>query len=501
VRKCGVQQDRSSSLLFIFVLFAIEVIAITVVELPLNLTFYKFGFHDEGSNLTAHYLLSRGFSPTVDFGYPYGLLALVVNRALPSGPYAFQLAMLVVSLSISYALAVLVASLKLGRSAIALIIFAMPFAVMGLYGNYVHGMEAALLSNGIAQQARGKRGVALALATAAVLAKPALGYVYGLILLLAIFGHYMRSELPRSALLKTLAPAVITGIGLLTMLTVIFTVEPLMNTIISRSGMSGYRYLDYGFLHAGKTIWYYTGVRPGYYVGTVSGFYLLGTAALVLAGLVAMARIIRGDLNYCANEIVATCAALHTLFIVMMYGNSNSWQYYSYILVFGLAAATTLGAIPARTAWVFALMAAIGQKQSCTIISRLWRTTHRSPAVGDLWVLQDEDSEWEKVRRLAAGRKAVVVSWAGAAFEFAPEVVPRTALYLMPGNSSPIEIERQSTAIKQADIVILRDDLDFIDWSFKFDKIAEAVSQFHTVWKGRHFQVLERGVESRKALP
>lgn len=116
-------------------------------------------------------------------------------------------------------------------------------------------------------------------------------------------------------------------------------------------------------------------------------------------------------------------------------------------------------------------------------------------------MLQDEDSEWKKVRWLAAGRKAVVVSWAGAAFEFAPEVVPRTALYLMPGNSSSIEVERQSTAIKQADIVILRDDLDFIDWSFKFDKIAEAVSRFHTVWKGRHFQVLERGVESRKALP
>ncbi len=476
----------------LFPLFGLETLLIVVAEQPLNLTFYNFAFHDEGSNLTVHYLLSHGLRPTLDFGYPYGLFALIVNRLLPSGPYVFQFAMMVVAISISYALAVFAAALELKRSAIVLIVCAMPFAVMGLYWNYAHGLEAALLSNGIAQHARGRRGTALAFATAAVFAKPALGYVYGLILVIAILSDHRKRGLPAVAFLNEIAPAAITGIALTTILAFSFGLEPLMHTIIPWTGMAGYRYLHHGILRAGKSLWYYRGVSLGHYATSVSGFYLLGTAVLVLAGGVAMLRIVRGEPGGRSNEMVVTCAVLHAVFICALYGGVSSWEYYSYILLLGLAAAATLGTMLARVAWALAAIAVLGQKSTVSAIAYACRTTHRSPAISDLWVSPSEEDEWRQVRRLAAGRRSIVVSSAGAAFEFAPEVAPPVALYLMPGNSCPSEITRESAAIEQADLVIMPDYPGFVDWSLWFPEISAAVARLHIVWHGPHFEVLER---------
>jgi hypothetical protein len=500
---------RREMTLTLFFVFGLEVIAIAIVELPTNLSFLKFGFYDEGSSLTTHYLMTLGYRPTVDFGYPYGLLGLIVNRLLPASPAAYQIAMIFIALSIAYALASIAGALKIGSGGVALLICAMPFAVRGMYWSYSHGLEAALISNALAQQARGKRSIALALAAAAVLAKPTLAYVYGLILIVIIVANHSRARFKLSVIITELIPAAVTATLLGAIIVASFGVTPMMNSLISWRGMALYRYLNHGLLHGAMYLLYFPGVRVGYYAGTVAGFFILGTAALVAAAIIAIYKIARGIECAASLEIAMTCAILHLVFITAMFGGPTSWQYYSYILVVGLAAASCTSKFAARTVWAFALIAALGQKQSAVEIIGAWQNTHRSAALSGLWASSSEEREWLEVRRMAAAQDAVIVSSMGAGFLFAPEVQARKAVYLIPEEAVHSEIQRQADAINRAGMVIIRDDMpvmspkavQVIDWSLEIPEISAAVAPFHTSWRGQHFEVRVRDPATSASAP
>ena len=60
-------------------LFAVEVLVLTAWSTP-NERFTRFAYCDSGTDLTIQALLARGYRPTVDFGYIYGLLPLLINK-------------------------------------------------------------------------------------------------------------------------------------------------------------------------------------------------------------------------------------------------------------------------------------------------------------------------------------------------------------------------------------------------------------------------------------
>ena len=60
-------------------LFIVELLTVTLLQTP-NELFFRFGFSDSGSSLTIDVLIRRGYRPTIDFGYIYGLLPLLLNR-------------------------------------------------------------------------------------------------------------------------------------------------------------------------------------------------------------------------------------------------------------------------------------------------------------------------------------------------------------------------------------------------------------------------------------
>jgi hypothetical protein len=62
-------------------LFMAESLALALLQLPQNLSFDGFAILDQGANLKAQQLLDQGLVPTVDFGYVYGLLPLLIGRA------------------------------------------------------------------------------------------------------------------------------------------------------------------------------------------------------------------------------------------------------------------------------------------------------------------------------------------------------------------------------------------------------------------------------------
>ena len=195
---------RSQSLLALYVGGCVRggIAGSGLVQLPVGLDFSSFVFMDQGANLTVQRLLDRGRIPTIDFGYHYGLLPLLIGRLwfalLGRTPQAYAGAMLIFDLLITWGLARCAYALRAGPAGIALIILTMMATTLVSYINLAHACEATLICHAMAEHASGRRPRALAFLTACLFVKPAMAYVYGLLLVLLIVRrdgilHLMRS--------------------------------------------------------------------------------------------------------------------------------------------------------------------------------------------------------------------------------------------------------------------------------------------------------------------
>ena len=164
-------------------------VALTFLQTP-NELFFRFAFSDSGTSLTIDDLVRRGFRPTIDFGYIYGLLPLLINRVwfavLGASPGACRWAILVCNIVMAWGLARFAAAQRVGWVGVALLALAMPDLLRSSYDVLVQALEPALLVHALAEQARGRRDRALALVTAAAFVKPSMSYLFGLYLLVAI---------------------------------------------------------------------------------------------------------------------------------------------------------------------------------------------------------------------------------------------------------------------------------------------------------------------------
>lgn len=139
--------------------FVTESLALALVQLPVDLDFGSFVIMDQGANLTVQRLLDRGRIPTIDFGYHYGLLTLLIGRLwfalLGRAPETYALAMLIFDLLITWGLARCAYALRAGSAGIALIIVTMISTTLGSYINPAHACEATLICHAMAEHANG----------------------------------------------------------------------------------------------------------------------------------------------------------------------------------------------------------------------------------------------------------------------------------------------------------------------------------------------------------
>ena len=225
-----------------------------LLELPQLLNFRAYAFNDPGSNLTINYLISHGYRPVIDFGYPYGLLAIVANlvwfRAVPLTPAGYQTASIICQLGVACALARIARALALRPLQLIFLFVAIGRAVIPTYWNFAHALEAVLISFAMAEQARGARANALALTMTAVFAKPSMGMVYSALLLTLIaLDLYRRRTTGLAAWFKQIGPATIVGLSLCAILGIGFGLEVLYRTVIPLSGAAEYRALKWGFFY------------------------------------------------------------------------------------------------------------------------------------------------------------------------------------------------------------------------------------------------------------
>jgi hypothetical protein len=241
-----------------------KTLAYALFRLPTDLGFDANAFGDRGDFLSISNLVGHGSRPAIDFGYHWGLVPIMLAQAwfvlFGATPQTNEAVMVVCALLVAIGVARMAAALRLGTLGIAFLVIALPFAFPTFTVTYA--LEAALLSNALAEQAAGRRSTALALTTAACFVKPSMAYVYGFVLVVLALRDAWRSErgapsIDWRKLMRTITPATITACALILILAATYGTSVLTTTLLPRAGMSAFHSQGMGFFHgAGRDSWY-----------------------------------------------------------------------------------------------------------------------------------------------------------------------------------------------------------------------------------------------------
>jgi len=487
----------------IFILFAIEMLAIDFLKLPDIMAFDRYAFCDTGANLTLQYLISHGLTPTVDFGYHYGLLPILIGRIwftlIGRTPIAYQALMVACDLVIAWSIARITAILRFSATSLALTAITLGFAVQATYPSLAHAVEAVLLVSALAYQARGSRPSALAFTCAAVFAKPSMGYVYSLVLLIAIVGQRWRAWAKLDGWIREFAPAVATGTALILVLGIIYGPVALVRTVIPIEGLINYRAMNFGFFTgAGREFWNPHSMPWLFYLVDFSGFWIVGTLFLICSGGAAIfylaTRADDPEFEARRNEIIATCAVLHVAFVTLFFGNQWSWIYYAYFLTIGVAAAPGASAIQRRVTIALCVVGIMAWTHEFRLDRRWWNTREPDAVTAGLWASSDERDEWQRVLDSVHSRRATMLDTKGAAELMFPEFEAPVSLFLDAGLMKPDEIQRKVTQMSDAQVVVVPANI-WIEACRGIPAAPEfetALKRFEPRMKGKFFDVYQR---------
>ena len=479
-----------------FALFGVEIVLLGIVWFPLSMSLDAFGFCDWGANLTLQYLVSHGYRPTIGFGYLYGLLAVLAGQVwlglFTNTPGAYEAWVLACNLLIAVALARIAARLRFGPFGIAIMIVGIGYGVQETYLNFAHAIEAVLICQALAEQTLGNRPRALVFSSAAVLAKPSMGYVYSLLLLILIAGGIRGRESGRMrSLVHALAPAVIVFATLCAVLIFDFGFVPFLRTVLPLTGMRVYRSRHFGFFTgSGRLFWYDPAGSWFYYFGTVAGFWIFETVYLVAAAIVSARRRLTGSKPSARDELIIICALLHLTFITLFFGNRWSWSYYSYLPLIGVAAAADLGPAYRRTAAALVMVGAISWIPPALFFKHLWTTHRRAAATAGLWASPRQIKEWKRALDTVDDRRATVLDSRGAADLLFPQFGKPTSLYLVPGLTLPAEMKRRLDQIARAELLVVPLGGPPCYGTPRVPRIHALLKNFAPLWKGKFFEVL-----------
>jgi hypothetical protein len=480
-------------------LFLAEVLVLALARLPLSLSWANFAFMDEGANLAVQTLLDRGLVPTVDFGYGYGLLPLLIGRLwfglLGRTPAAYAAAMLVVDFVIAWGLARCIAAMKAGPAGVALVLVAMPWAALASYINLAHAIEATLICHALAEHASGRRSRALSLLTACLFVKPAMAYLYGLFLVLLIVRDAWKNDGVRG-ISRALAPSAATGLILVALCGCWFGIKPVIESLLPTASAAAYRYMNYGFFRGvGRRFWLPDDVWPTFYLVTPAGHYLVGSVLLAAAAVAALWRLARYAPRAGAfgDEVIACCGIMHVAFVTTFYADFMSWTYYYYVLIIGLAGLAARGGRSAVLILLFAAAALVGNKYQFSWVKGHWRTTRPIADMAGLWTSEAERDEWYQVREIVRNRRAAVLSTQGTGITvLLPGFAPSENMFIVPGLVLPVDLKRKLDQVATAEFVLVRDSTTHRKFLDLWPEFREALDGCELVHSGTKYLLFRR---------
>jgi hypothetical protein len=498
---------RRRSAFWLSLLFCTETLAYALIRLPTDLGFDANAFGDRGDFLSISYLVAHGSRPAIDFGYHWGLVPIMLAQVwfaiFGATPRANEAIMVVCALLVAVGIARMAAALRLGTLGIVLLVVALPFAFPTFTLTYA--LEAALLSNALAEQAAQRRSTALALATASCFVNPSMAYLYGFVLLLGLLWESRRPDSARGAsadwphvlrtkIVHTVTPAAITGVVLILILSAVYGPLALAKTILPLAGMAAHRNQASGFFYGvGRDFWYQPHLGLPFYLFTIVGFWIAATLWLIVAGLRAGRELLlmpraRGILR-AADEFVLTCAILHVTFVTVFFGSAVSWRYYCYVLVMGIAATSIRDLLSARIAVLLAVMALLGHVSHFAQIANEWRTTAPSPATAGMWASPAEVREWQQAQRAIGGDRALLLTAMGCGPLLSAQFEPPFANHFTPGELMPDQLPRLMRQIDGAQRIVVVISSGFGNMLVWWPDIQHALDAHELLWKGKSFAV------------
>jgi hypothetical protein len=494
-------KQRVPSHAVIFALFLGEVLLMLLMQLPGVADFQKFGFYDEGAWLHLDRLFADGARPTIDVGYSYGALPLLLTRAWCAAvgrtPWAFIGFVTVCNIGSAWGLARVFHATGTTWLRLAVACVLLPLAIMPNAYSLMHPLEMVLLIAALAQQARGRYGGALAFATLAVLTKPSMGYVLGLLLL--VLAAWLRKGW------RVVLPPAVAGAAAIGVAVGILGVRPAIANILPVTGGKSYQQMDFGIFHAGMSFWAHGGTLLGmvdYYFRTPALFWIAGSICLWVLGVLALMRLCiarPGAADAAAkprvrptDALVATIAIMHAAFVFAFYAWSGSWTYYSYLLVAGLVIGLR-GTRSFRALMVFALLGIVGLNGRWNDAFSRWMGMVRSPEVGGLWIYPDVLEDAREVRELARKHKTLYMV-NGALPTIWPEAQTPPSWFLSPGIPTEEELQKTNAQLAAADLVILCADYDTKQEAWSWPQFKAQREQFgeQPLLKNKHFEVYAR---------
>ena len=499
--------SRSRGALYLGLLLGAETVIYALFRLPTDLGFDANAFGDRGDFISISYLVGHGSRPAIDFGYHWGLVPIVVARTwfaiFGATAQANEAIMVVCALLVAAGMARMAAALRLGPLGVTLLVIALPFAFPTFTLTYA--LEAALLSNALAEQAARRRSTALALATAACFVNPSMAYLYGFVLLLELWWENRRSgdaggspidrsREARAKILLTIAPAAIVGVLLILILCAVYGPLVLAKTLLPLAGMAAHRNQASGFFRgAGRDFWYKPHLAWPFYLYTVVGFWIAASLWLLVAGLRAGRRLlqtrrVRGAL-VAADEVVLTCNILHVTFVTVFFGSAVSWRYYCYILVMGVAAASVRDLLSARLAGLLAAVAMLGNVSHFARIAVEWRTMAPSPVTAGMWASAEDVQEWQQVQRAIGSHRALLLTAMGSGPLLSDRFEPPFANHFTPGELMPGQLARLMRQIDSAQRIVAVIGSGFGNMLVWWPSIQRALDGHELLWKGKSFAV------------
>jgi hypothetical protein len=497
VRALSRQDNSDRHRLTLFALFTMELLVLAYLQRSTLLSFDYYFFQDQGTNLVAQYLTNSGLRPAVDFGYNWGLLGLLFGRlwfaAFGATPAACEAGLFVTAgLGVAWALARISARLKLDAPMMAIVFLTLPFAARFMPPSFAHGLEVALIANALAYQLEGRKSVALALATAALFARPAIGFFYGAWLLVLMARDLYRRGGFSIDDLKPLVPAITTGLGLALMLGVTYGPQSLMHTLIPTHGLANYRASHYGFFNQGAAFLYSRKAGWVWYVGTAAGIWIAAGLWLLARGAQSLPAFAAGRARP-RQELSLTCALLHVVFVLLMFGNTWTWTYYFFILIIGTVAASDWRpAIRFERVYVHGLVA-VSLLFFLSYVRQLDPGYVRDPETR-LWWPTDQADEWTRVLKLIDGKRSALMVEAGGGALLSPAFQKPVAMYLLPEYQAGGEPDREARQLKDSDAIVttvlhptyLGSCLNY------YPKLRDAMGNARITFGGKYYVVYER---------
>lgn len=480
--------------LVLTILFLAMAVALSVARMPTVLAWRSNAFQDAGANLAIEYLTAIGDRPGIDNGYIYGLLCLWFGRLwcglFGLTPYAAFGAWATANLLIGWGMARFAYHARVGLPGLALMLVEM---MPAKDHTFVYILEPIFLIHALAEQARGRRAVALALVTACAFVKPSMASVFGLILLVSIFASPRRGGGSARFVerLRELIPASVVGASLAALFTSIYGLPVLIRSLAPVHAAAIYKACHFGFFFGvGRQFWYFPGVSPFYYLGTPTGFWLLGSLVLI-AGAIAgfVARPGRARLN---REVVASCALLHVAFVSFFFAHQFSYDYYYYLLVLGIAALAPRSRAFAATVLFLAAIGLVGNRSHVLANVRSWGGRVRAPETFGLFADPGELREWIEVRGLLRGRRAALLAQSDGAALFVPELLPPAIYYIAPTELTRIEIDRKLAQLRSADVVLEAVATESTWPSDREPVFRPALDDLEVVFTGKAYRVFVR---------